>query len=83
MTPPEFVTRCEAAIDQMALLYAYSPAGDMEPHLDRFKENVTAQWIETFGEYVSHDDVRSVVAYMVGLIQTRRREIEAGGCGRA
>jgi len=83
MTPPEFVTRCEAAIDQMALLYAHSQAGAMEPHLARFKEIVTVQWIATFGEYLSHDEIREVVAYMVGRIQARRREIEAGGAGTA
>jgi hypothetical protein len=83
MTPAQFVTQCESVIDQMALLYAHSPAGAMEPHLERFKENITVQWIETFGEFVPHDKVREVVAYMAGRIQTRRREIEAGGAGTA
>ena len=63
-TPEEFVTRCETTIDQMALLYAHSPARAMEPHLAQFEKNVTAGWIETFGPYLPHDDIKEVVAYI-------------------
>jgi hypothetical protein len=84
MTPlANFVARCEAAIEKMALLHAHTPIEAIENHLASFETNVQAEWTKEFASFVSADEVRDVVGYMVERVRSRRLEIEACGKGFA
>ena len=83
MTPPEFVTRCEAAIEDLALLYAHTPDEAINRSLDRVLTNIEAGWLQTFKGFATPEDIAGVVADLGRRIQTRRREIEAAGGGTA
>ena len=83
MTPEQFVARCEAVIEQLALLYAHSSDDEVSASLDKVIATVRADWVERFKTFATPQDIAEVVADIGGRIQTRRREIEGGGGGTA
>jgi hypothetical protein len=82
-TPAEFVARCEAVIEDLALLYAHSPDDKAQESLDHVLEETRAGWVETFKAIATPDDIASVMADVGERVQIRRREIEASGAGTA
>jgi hypothetical protein len=82
-TPAEFLARCEAVIEELALLYAHSPDDKVKASLDHVLDETRAGWIETFESFATPQDIAMVVDDIGVRIQARRREIEAGGAGTA
>ncbi len=87
MTPAEFETTCEAALEDLALFYAHFPAEGVEQSLDRMLRRIEAGWLMTFKDFGTPEEVAEIVAVAVSRMKdrvlTRRREIEAGGAGTA
>ena len=82
-TPAEFLARCEAVIEEMALFYAHAPDGAIEKSLAEMLENTRAGWVVSFKALATPEQIAEVVEDVGKRIQTRRREIEANGCGTA
>jgi hypothetical protein len=82
-TTSEFLARCEATIEQLALLYAHSPDDMAQQSLDRVLEETRVGWVETFKAFATPQDIAEVVADIGVRVQERRREIEAAGAGTA
>jgi hypothetical protein len=82
MTPREFVSGCEASCASLALHFANAPDEVFERGLEAFTTNVRGKLTERFGAWVSPAVIAGTVETMRAEVQRRRREIEAGGCGR-
>jgi hypothetical protein len=82
-TPAEFLARCEAIIEELALLYAHTPDDKVKASLDRVLDETRAGWVETFKAIATPQDVAEVVADIGVRVQERRREIEAVSAGMA
>jgi hypothetical protein len=85
MTPEEFATRIEGALEELALFYAHLPADRVEQSFDRMLDRIAAGWRETFKEFGTPEEVAELVAGGVVDVRkrviARRREIEAGRYG--
>jgi hypothetical protein len=77
----EFVQRCVAAADELALLYAGEPEEKMLAALHQVRANLEAKLAEPFGPDVAAGMAEAFVAAVIA----REREIEAaaGGTSRA
>jgi hypothetical protein len=82
-TSVEFLARCEAVIEELALLYAHSPDDKAQESLDRVLEETRAGWVETFKAIATPEDIAGVMKDIGERVQSRRREIEKVGASRA
>ncbi|SIO50142.1 hypothetical protein SAMN05443247_06644 [Bradyrhizobium erythrophlei] len=71
----EFVQRCVAAANELALLYVGEPEEKMLAALHQARANLEAKLAELFGPDVAAMMAEAFVAAVIG----RKREIEAAG----
>lgn len=84
MTSADFMSHALSAIELMALAYAHLPDDVAEQSLERIGANLRREWRELLPVAVLPDDgLAEVVEDVLARVQTRRREIEAGGVGSA
>jgi hypothetical protein len=82
-TPADFLARCEAVVEELALLYAHTPDEAVEKSLADMLERTRAGWVVSLKAWATPEQIAEIVEDLGKQIQTRRREIEAGGAGTA
>ena len=78
MTPDDFEARLRETVEQMALLFAFSPDDKMKEAIDSFAARILTQWTEVFPN-AEPAILQQGVEVIVIEIFKRKHEIEAAG----
>jgi hypothetical protein len=78
MTEAELVQRWIAAADEVALFFAHEPDEKVDASLARMRQRVIAEFCAVFPS-APPETMAAGVDIIIGVIQDRRREIEAAG----
>lgn len=74
----QFEASCLAAVNDLAVLFAYEPDEPVARSLVQMRTNLVDQFCRAFPNYHERD-ITTGVDGLIKQIQIRRREIEAGG----
>jgi hypothetical protein len=73
----KFIERVTAAIEDVALAFAHEPDDRAATSLEQMRANLKAQYANLWPSIP--ETTSAMVDHIIECIQTRRREIEAGG----